>query len=67
MTSSSMPVGEAWRNVAGRAQSAVTQQASADGFKAGVVYTLLAGSVVTAGIMILTPTGTKTVESSHLL
>jgi hypothetical protein len=66
-TATSMPIGEAMRNVAERAQSAVTQQASIEGFKAGVVYTVLAGSVATAGIMLLTPTGQKTVESRDLL
>jgi hypothetical protein len=63
----SFPVGEAMRNVAERAQSAVTQQASMEGFKAGVVYTLLAGSAATAGILLLTPAGQKTVESQDLL
>ncbi|KAF2663177.1 hypothetical protein BT63DRAFT_484498 [Microthyrium microscopicum] len=68
--SASFPVSEAReavRTVAERAHSAVAQQASVEGFRAGVVYTLLAGSVATAGIVMLSPDGEREVKGEHLL
>jgi hypothetical protein len=53
--------------VAERAQQSITAEASIEGFKAGVLYTLLAGSVATAGILILAPTGERDVKARDLL
>jgi hypothetical protein len=45
----------------------MAEQASIEGFKAGVVYTLLAGSLTTAGILMLTPSGERDVKAQDLL
>jgi hypothetical protein len=64
---SATPLAETVRNVASHAQRTVIVDASTEGFKAGVVYTLLAGSVATAGILLLTPMGEREVRSADLL
>jgi hypothetical protein len=63
------PLTETVRNVAEKAQRVVVDNAaaSAEGFKAGVVYTLLAGVAATAAVMIFGPTGERTVEGKDLL
>jgi len=55
------------RNVAERAQAGIVSQASAEGFKAGVLYTLLAGSAATGAIIMLSPDGERDVKAKHLL
>jgi hypothetical protein len=55
------------RNVAERAQQSLVVEANVEGFKAGVLYTILAGSVATAGILMLAPTGERDVKERDLL
>lgn len=52
-----------FRNVAERAQ----QEATDESFKAGVVYTLLGVSALSAGYLVLAPKEGKTVLSKDLL
>jgi hypothetical protein len=42
-------------------------KASAEGFKAGVLYTLLAGSVATAAILMVASSGERDVRERDLL
>ena len=63
----SIPLSESVRNVAERAQQAVVIEANTEGFKAGVLYTVLAGSAVTAGLLMLAPNGERDVKARDLL
>jgi hypothetical protein len=63
----SQPLSETVRNVAEQAQRVVGDSASVEGFKAGVLYTVLAGSVATAAVMMFSLAGERTVEGKDLL
>jgi len=65
--SASMPLGESVRTVAEQAQQSLAGQATAEGFKAGVLYTLLAGSMATGAIIMLSPDGDRQIKGGDLL
>jgi hypothetical protein len=50
-----------------RVAPSVVVKANAEGFKAGVLYTVLAGSVATAAILLVSPSGGRTVRERDLL
>lgn len=62
-----VPIADAVRNVAQRAQEGVMIRAGEEGFKAGVLATLLGGSALTAGYLLFTPGNGKTVNANELL
>jgi hypothetical protein len=55
------------RSVARRAQQGVVVKAGEEGFKAGVVATLLGGSVLAAGYLIMAPSVEAEVNGNELL
>lgn len=62
-----VPIADAVRTVAQRAQEGIMIKAGEDGFKAGVLATLLGGSALTAGYLILSPNNGKPVNANELL
>jgi hypothetical protein len=62
-----VPIADAVRNVAQRAQEGVMMKAGEEGFKSGVLATLLGGSALTAAYLIFSLSNGKTVNANELL
>jgi len=62
-----VPIADTVRNVAARAQESVMVKAGEEGFKAGVLATVLGASALTAGYLIVSPSAGKTVNANELL
>lgn len=62
-----VPIADAVRNVAHRAQETVMMKTGEEGFKSGVLATLLGGSALTAAYLIFSPNNGKTVNANELL
>jgi len=62
-----VPIADTVRNVAARAQESVMVKAGEEGFKAGVLATVLGASALTAGYLIASPSTGKTVNANELL
>ena len=62
-----VPLAERVRSVAQRAQQGVLVKAGEEGFKTGVLATLLGGSALAAGYLIMAPSVGKEVNGNELL